>query len=587
MIESVCSGCGAKLPEGSEFRPFCGGARLVGGEADEDVPEVRQKNSPMSTTSATSGSNPEGLPPGHAEPKEEVKAESVSVKPGQRKEAEDAIRRFFEKLRGDVVGILAYIDETTFTYLSWIKDARSFRILTSSFEPNRTRIEEAARKLRRPIEVYEVTSPRKGREPKRILHERWISDGKLFVDLGTDLKSSALGHTQHTIRLEPAKNHATELGTFDSYMKNIRAGSLREYIGIPVSIQHISYSKPKPEKAPAIATKPEIEPTMHPRTEGRIEVRVPPPAPQAGRPKRKEAPKRMVARPPAIKTLRGGEITAPSPPRRVLRETRVCVTRGIVRMFWEGFLVLFGLGLLIYSFLAAYGQMGVTPRVENVWSVITLIALGVIVDIIGLRGAIDKVKVFGGNAFGAVGLGLLMFSFLKTHELMGQTPQSANLVWLWIMIVIGGFLTVKGTPAMYELGVSGRKAWGSAFVAASLSVLVLSILTIQDQVGKAPQPANVTWPLITMFLGAFLFLRGFPLVREPKDSIRMAWESVSMAIGIYTAILIVLAAVNLKSGTLRLANAVVWIIILFVICVVLLAKGIGLVREGASASEMS
>jgi hypothetical protein len=198
-----------------------------------------------------------------------IKAESVSIMPGQRREAEAAIGRFFGELKGDVVGMLAYIDETTFAYLSGIENARSFKILTSSLGSDRAKVKEAARALRRPVEVYELTLPRKGTRPRAILHERWISDGKLFVDLGTDLKSSALGHTQHTIRLEPARNHGVELDTFNQYWERIQAGNLEEAIGKRVALQHIIYQgseravttlkgegKRRKERAPGVTHKP-------------------------------------------------------------------------------------------------------------------------------------------------------------------------------------------------------------------------------------------------------------------------------------------------------------------------------------------
>lgn len=243
--------------------------------------------------------------------------------------------------------------------------------------------------------------------------------------------------------------------------------------------------------------------------------------------------------------------------------------------------MLFGLGLLIFSFLLAYNQMEMVPTAENIWSVVTLIALGMIVAFIGLRGAIDRVKALGGTTFGASGLGLLVFSFLKTYELMGQTPESANLVWLSVMITVGGFLTLRGIPVIRELGVRDRKTWGSMFVAFGLMALSLSTLTIYGQIGETPRSENVTWPFVMMFLGAFVFLKGFPLVREPKDNIRTVWESGSLAIGILAAILFARATVDLNSGSsgLLLANTWAWMTMLFVICVVLLAKGIELVRR--------
>lgn len=254
------------------------------------------------------------------------------------------------------------------------------------------------------------------------------------------------------------------------------------------------------------------------------------------------------------------------------------LSRFRIRTVWESLLVLGGLGMLTYSFLLTYGLEGIAPVMENLGGLIIFIILGAALTSIGLSGACNEVKVIGGNALTASGLGILILSFLTTHELMEQNPQLSNLVWLVIMIAAGAFLTVKGVPILRDLNINIRKTWGSALFGVGLTVLIFSILTIQNQVGGIPQMTNVTWPVIMTFLGSFFVKEGFSLLREPKDWVRMIWEGISLVVGISTSILVLFNASNLINKTLQIAN-LVWIIMLLVICVVSLAKGIKLIRE--------
>jgi hypothetical protein len=211
--------------------------------------------------------------------------ESVSVKPGQKREAEEAVKKFMKRLNGNIIGILAYVDETTFIYFSEIKRAQSFTILTSHWGLNKRAIEEAARKLNRPIKIFEITSPRNRKEPVRILHTRWLSDGTHFLHLDTDLKSTALGRTQHFIRFESAELHKAELETFRSYLENIERGTLEEYLKLPVSVQCISLREVRPaiekEKLPKpqrVISKPKFKKILSEVAGGEFLVCPPPKA---------------------------------------------------------------------------------------------------------------------------------------------------------------------------------------------------------------------------------------------------------------------------------------------------------------------
>ncbi len=288
------------------------------------------------------------------------------------------------------------------------------------------------------------------------------------------------------------------------------------------------------------------------RGEKKMGVRVPSPAPHAGRPKGREVPD--AGRGPA------GH-------------------RAGLRMAWEGVLAAAGLILLISSFIVSYGLIGKAPEPSNVTGVAILIAIGAIPTLFCRRGCSDVVRIGGGSAFAAAGLGLLLFSFLATHGLMWETLQLSNAVWLGVMIAVGALLAAAGIPMIHGLGDNARKAWGSAFAAAGLGALVICVIVAYDLMGRALQWANLVWLGIMMAVGAFAAWEGFPLVLEPKDRIRMAWEGAFMAAGIGTLVSCVVPARGLLNKTLETADAVAWLSVLMVIGTFLLAKGIGRVRE--------
>jgi len=555
----VCPKCGKRFPDEYMFCMECGselgegitkpkGKTQVSSRGKGEAKAGKAKEPTLTVARPKAGPGNEGMT-GKAKGKSaKIKPESVSVKPGDKELAKTAIEGFFRELRGDITAMLPYIDETTFGYLGKIRDAKSFKILTSNIFPSKAKIDKAVRGLGRPVEIWEITSPRRRGPPVRILHERWVSDGRIFVDIGTDLKWRALGHTQHTIRRDSAKGHRTELDAFNEHWKNVLAGRAKESFGGPVNLQHIVYPE-KPERITAL-----------------------PPVREA----------HWKARKSAERATRGEKIIVPSVGRRppVGRPAGrgPAGPRAGLRMAWESVLAATGLTLLISSFLVSYGLIGKAPEPSNVAGVAILMAIGVIPTVFWQRGSSDMVRIGGGSTFAAAGLGLLIFSFLATYGLMWETLQRANVVWLGAMIAVGVLLTVTGIPMIHELGDNARKAWGSAFAAASLGALVLCVLVAHDLMGRALQWANGVWLGVMIAVGAFAAWEGFPLVLEPKDRIRMAWEGAFMAAGIGTLVSCVIPVHGLLNKTLETANAVAWLSILIVIGTFLLAKGIGLVR---------
>jgi len=289
--------------------------------------------------------------------------------------------------------------------------------------------------------------------------------------------------------------------------------------------------------------------------------------PEAGRRERKKVPMRIPVAPP------------PSPRRKTHRETLGRGPRVSHRMAWESVYAGAGLAFMIFSFLLAYSLIGKAPASANLAAVAILMAMGAIPTVFWLRGSSDMVRIGGGTAFAAAGLGLLISSFLATYGLLWETLQLANGVWLGVMIAVGVLLTVTGIPMLHELGNTARKVGGSAFATASLGALVLCVLAVHDSMGRALQPSSLVWLGVMIAVGAFAAWEGFPLVLEPKDRIRMVWEGAFMTAGIGTLVSCVVPVLGLRNGTLEPVNAVVWVIMLLVISAFLLAKGIELVRE--------
>ena len=336
------------------------------------------------------------------------------------------------------------------------------------------------------------------------------------------------------MRREIGKKHLTVMA--DKFSGDrVEAGVPKEPAGMP--------AKPAIRKKAEFTRRPE-------RREKKTWGRVPSPAPKAERPK--ELP---------------GAGRGP------------VVYRTGLRTAWEGVLAGTGLALLISSFIVSYGLIGRAPEPSNVAGVAILISIGAIPTLFCRRGCSDIVRMGGGSAFAAAGLGLLLFSFLATHGLMWETLKLANVVWLGVMIAVGALLAAAGIQMIRELRCNARKAWGSAFAGAGLGTLVICVIVAYDLMGRALQWANVAWLGIMMAVGAFAAWEGFPLVLEPKDRIRLAWEGAFMAAGIGTLISCVIPARGLLDKTLETANVVAWLSILIVSGTFFLASAIERARE--------
>jgi tetratricopeptide (TPR) repeat protein len=140
------------------------------------------------------------------------RSEEVTVMKGQVNKAESTIEKWFEELRGEVIGELAFIDKTTFGYLDSIPMSCGLRLIVSNTKDEEVCLEKA-RKCSRNRPYVEII-----RIPK--IHKRWVGSKQNFIiDIGADLKADALGRSTHTIRKIQSEECLKETEQFEKLWK--------------------------------------------------------------------------------------------------------------------------------------------------------------------------------------------------------------------------------------------------------------------------------------------------------------------------------------------------------------------------------
>jgi len=129
---------------------------------------------------------------------------SIEIESGKKEEDEKVIKDFFPKLGREIVGELAYIDETTFKYLRYLPKDSIIKLMVSVVKEKEKCIEELNKMQKEgwKIQIKKVfkTILQQGKiEEKPYLHERWIGGENYEIDLNVDLKESTLGAKKHTI----------------------------------------------------------------------------------------------------------------------------------------------------------------------------------------------------------------------------------------------------------------------------------------------------------------------------------------------------------------------------------------------------
>jgi len=157
-----------------------------------------------------------------ADKSDEILGNEVTIIKGQMNKAENTIEKWFDQLTGNVIAQLDFIDKTTFGYLDSIPKSCGIRVITSNVKELEKCIEKADKcATGRPhLEIMEI--------PK--IHQRWIgSEESFFIDIGTDLKSDALGRSTHTIRRHTSESFKKSVSNFEQLWNKTEEELKRNY----------------------------------------------------------------------------------------------------------------------------------------------------------------------------------------------------------------------------------------------------------------------------------------------------------------------------------------------------------------------
>jgi hypothetical protein len=165
---------------------------------------------------------------------EQKKAESenglrneVAINKGQMNKAENAIEKWLQQLTGNVIAELDFIDKTTFGYLDSLPKNCGIRIIISNVKDS-DKCVSRAEKCARDRPYFKIAQINK-------IHQRWIgSKESFFIDIGTDLKSDALGHCTHAIRKLNPEMFAESISHFETLWNKSEA-ELRQIWGKGIS----------------------------------------------------------------------------------------------------------------------------------------------------------------------------------------------------------------------------------------------------------------------------------------------------------------------------------------------------------------
>jgi len=149
----------------------------------------------------------------------------VVVTLGQVNRAEMTLEKWFEEFDNDVIAQLNFIDKTTFGYLDSIPKKCGIKIITSGIKTVEKDIckRRATRcgKDRPHFEIINITK----------IHQRWIgSESSFIIEIGTDLKTDALGRCTHTIRRLSPDIYRESIAQFD-FLWKAKQKRLREKYG--------------------------------------------------------------------------------------------------------------------------------------------------------------------------------------------------------------------------------------------------------------------------------------------------------------------------------------------------------------------
>ena len=161
----------------------------------------------------------------------ELVREEVVIVKGQMTKAEKTIVTWFEDLQGDIIAELDFIDWTTFGYLDSIPKNCGIQIIASNVKDGNKFIRQARKcAMDRPhLEIIKINK----------IHERWIgSENSYFLEIGTDLKSDALGRSTHTITKLAPRDFQERITKFKQFW-NTPQKKLRQLYGSHIEKEQV------------------------------------------------------------------------------------------------------------------------------------------------------------------------------------------------------------------------------------------------------------------------------------------------------------------------------------------------------------
>jgi len=146
------------------------------------------------------------IQPGFYQEHAETKVNSIFIRQGERKKAEEFLTKNLHKLRGVVYAKLNYIDLSTLDYLERFlsRQVKDMKIIVDYIrERDKDSLKDKIREMNQGrynikiLEVHKVQLTAEGQNIIAVSHGRWIGDNNYKIQLETDLKKDAIANKDH------------------------------------------------------------------------------------------------------------------------------------------------------------------------------------------------------------------------------------------------------------------------------------------------------------------------------------------------------------------------------------------------------
>lgn len=130
---------------------------------------------------------------------------TITIYPGEKEKANNFIKKWLSKLGGEVKGELSYIDRSSFAYFEFLpKKCKKVELLVSDIkDPDKCfkKAEGLMNNKKLNMIIKKIKKIKEDKTRKEFEHERWLANKEYEIDLGADLKRSAIANTKHSIKV--------------------------------------------------------------------------------------------------------------------------------------------------------------------------------------------------------------------------------------------------------------------------------------------------------------------------------------------------------------------------------------------------